>query len=355
MASLQELRHFERFRVAKRVVMYHMSPITNLRKILSEGLIPDPKRKESADGGHGTMSVGYDEVDYESYFGTYLAYKPLVAYDALRLTNKHLAGGVIVVVQVETKSMVLDEDEVVSSIDDFTKLLKELLPGDKIVRSMFSRHGDRSEAIRFYVTVRKSRKWQTVLADKFYDRVMSKFGRKVSQETQEKMKESVVKVLKPAILAHIRRQAAWALTEMLKESRIDLDRDPLDQDILQQESEEAANKCLAFLEKEGVDFKELLPAKDVERDMRAAYDVVTRKLKHVMYGGERTTARVLDRINFKGANKILAIVSYEFDEARECAQFTVNYGKGKAKEAYEELSEMVGFDGMVECKESPNG
>jgi 2'-5' RNA ligase len=100
--------------VAARAIYYHGTSSVFAKRILSEGFVPNPKRKVW-DGETGK---------FESYYGTYASKDFDIAWDAAKTAARKFNGRpTIFEVQVETRGALIDEDE----LPDMQAALEEAL------------------------------------------------------------------------------------------------------------------------------------------------------------------------------------------------------------------------------------
>lgn len=100
--------------VAARAVYYHGTSTVFAKRILSEGFVPNPKRKVW-DGETGK---------FESYYGTYASNDFDIAWDAAKTAARKFNGRPTVFeLQVETRGALIDEDE----LPDMQAMLEEAL------------------------------------------------------------------------------------------------------------------------------------------------------------------------------------------------------------------------------------
>jgi hypothetical protein len=100
-AYLHSLEAFSR----KRILYHGTSPEVG-RRVLSEGLVPDPKKRSWAED----PNAGYNMLPRVSFQGTYLTGNFMTAYSSATRTAGPHTEHLIVVVEVEESSLVHDED-----------------------------------------------------------------------------------------------------------------------------------------------------------------------------------------------------------------------------------------------------
>lgn len=95
------------------MILYHGTSSSFLKSILKQGLVTTPKNKVwNPDGSFSGPSL-------ESYFGTYLTNEVYVAKSAAKDASKKFGGNpLFVIVQIEFKSTVIDEDNVLGAYFD---------------------------------------------------------------------------------------------------------------------------------------------------------------------------------------------------------------------------------------------
>lgn len=111
-AMLNKLATPEAKTAAPRSIWYHGSSIKNLRSILAQGLIPEPKNKNWADDPGATIT----SPSRESYGGIYVTHNLLTAIGAPR---DHYEEGreIIVCMELQPNTFFLDEDRVTGFLD----------------------------------------------------------------------------------------------------------------------------------------------------------------------------------------------------------------------------------------------
>ena len=133
------------------MILYHGTSSTFLRSILKQGLMTTPKSKVwDPDGSFSGPSL-------ESYFGTYLTNETYVAKSSAKDASKKFGGNpLFVIVQVEFKSTVIDEDNVLGTY----------LDGVTDEMGGFKNYNDDIKHIEFFETI-KSRNYGSKLKTKF--------------------------------------------------------------------------------------------------------------------------------------------------------------------------------------------
>lgn len=97
------------FVAAPRSIWYHGSPFKNLRSILTQGLIPDVKKRE----WETDSDAGINRPSRESYGGVYVTTNLSTACGAPRDTGYYGPGRmVLVVMELQPNTMYLDEDDI---------------------------------------------------------------------------------------------------------------------------------------------------------------------------------------------------------------------------------------------------
>ena len=96
------------------VVMFHGTSSAFLRKILKQGLIPDPRDKYWAEDPDARFGV----LSRVSYPGTYFTENAMTAMSSASNTIRKFPGNKIyIVAQIQQRSAVVDEDQIASRIE----------------------------------------------------------------------------------------------------------------------------------------------------------------------------------------------------------------------------------------------
>lgn len=111
---------FERYAGSKKLrgIWYHGTSAKYLKSILSQGLIPNPKEKSWDVDPHATEA----SLDRTTYGGVYLTKNLLTAYSAAwRTAEKTNSNRLIVMVDLQPKSLIADEDSIANYFAHYPK------------------------------------------------------------------------------------------------------------------------------------------------------------------------------------------------------------------------------------------
>jgi len=266
-------------RVAKKVYLYHGTHPRNLRRVQSQGLIPDPKVREWADDPYAS----YQQLSRTSFPGIYLTANLMTARSSAERSSPRKA--VIVVVRVETRTLLPDEDELTYSFmhEAWTKLMGQEY-------SMNEWSGGQA-----YIMLKQGKMDERI--DDAVERTLTFWLREMEEgKTKEEIKEAARDSVGELVRVFLERQIAYIMK-------------------YEEETEGSWKKVTLGLEEEGL-ADDVPTAKDAEREFRRVLERVMRHLSKLTDNTERFnyTSRAPEAINFKGANKIVAIVSYDDDE-----------------------------------------
>ena len=267
-------------KTASKEILFHGTNARNLKRILSQGLVAKPKRRawqEDPDASFHTMSR-------KSYPGVYLTENLLTARGAVR----DASDGIIVVVSVETRSLVPDEDDITHV---FRGAFESGFPEEGFVLTEYN-------IADAYIDAIKDK-------DRRFDRVANKF-------LDSKFRESGLggkakKALRKSLFPHIVELAkAYAIRQMAFKKKEDSE----------WKKEHGYASTIAIhesdLEKAGLDYADIPSVSEAEKKLRDKVEVITRKMKRFAEktGGFNYTARMIGDIGYSGKNKIVAVVGY---------------------------------------------
>ena len=275
-----------------KAIYYHGTSSKNLRRILSQGLIPNPKDKSWGED----PGVGYSTPSRISYGGIYLTQNIVTATSSISRIEKRKGGGVIVIVEVQPRSLTADEDDVVFSLDHIPKI--------EMVHMVY-------ELYLAYVTGTNS-KWVTETQQQYADQFVEKVNRRLENGDASPMdprqEERVRAILVDAFFAAMQRRVAHVPEGMSAFDQAQWRHFKSRDDFLTPPDK---NKSEAM-------FRQV--ADQMTRTLRDVYAVKTRDFMQ--------TARTLEPINFRGANKIVAIVELvPKEEGKYGSNIRVVYGK----------------------------
>ena len=269
------LKHQSLEKFASKVVMYHGTSLKNLQSIMSQGLIPSPKKRvwqEDPDASSRTMSR-------KSFEGIYLSDHFMTAkVSATRASST--TNGLIVVVQVENKTLVLDEDNIVYM---FQSRLMHLNEGFIMNEWLMQ---------QTYIEYRLGK-----IEGKF-DKAADDFLAQCTVAVDEPKRGHVKEATKPLVIDVIKAMLVRQISYFMKElSAYDLSRFKRE------------------LEQVGLRMEDIPSIEVSEAQTRWLMDKATRKfgflnqIKREDYS--QKTARSLTPIGFNGANRILCVMSFE--------------------------------------------
>ena len=264
------------FKTASREILYHGTNIKNLQSILSQGLIPNPKQRAWSKD----PTASSETLSRKSLEGIYLTNNFMIAKSSsnFKAEDAMRGKGVIVVVQVETRSLVVDEDDIAYHV---MSAIRDIHEG-----FIMNQHLTCLTYIDYKLNKVKDKFSEK--ASKLLDFIL----RKIPEQRRQNIKKSVMNLFVDLLESLLVRNMSYIVKENqgYELSRIKDD-----------------------MKKSGVNFDDIPSAEVGEENFRKVLDVATRKLKVLTEKAEdyRYTARSLEPITFSGSNKILCIVSYE--------------------------------------------
>lgn len=285
-------------KTASRNIYYHGTSYNRLRSILSQGMVPDHKNKawgEDPDVYSGRPSrVSFD--------GVYLTTNIEKAYDAVsqatqadydRMNGKidYTMDGVIVALQIETNSLTSDEDSVLYDLRD---ALRDIISDGEI---------EKSNVIKTYILYRMGR-MDDAFESAVHRYIDNLFENQANQsdlfgETQLRVRNNVFQILVELLKRYLERIVAYHLHETKGISE------------LQFYTEE--------FEENGLDISSVPDPATAEENFREYFDLASRKLSVLAKkpSARNDTARYLSPITFRGANRIVAIISFRFFDQKK--------------------------------------
>lgn len=308
----------ERAARIKPIIMYHGTSSKNLRSILKQGLIPDPKSRVWQDDPDAAQS--YITVTRKSLSGSYLSDNIGTATSAaLTAAQKSKGEQLVVVASLQPRSGFADEDDIVYEARNAMK--KAMFPQGVLGAE------DQWPAV-----------WIGYIADPDdAKKAISEFGK----EFKKNLEGDLPGVGKIPLAPKALEDMFWGLLEQVTAKwyahnkkmpyraedyyysavkRLNLTRDQ-------------EHKYYALMLKR---LQQLSLQKAEKRYLDAA-DKLTRQLKGIAVpkeGAFRTNVRVGDTINYKGQNKILAIFEIRYgkdEEGNTETHVKVHYGKIPSK------------------------
>jgi hypothetical protein len=284
--SLQE--YIEERRKPPKAIYYHGTSTKNLSRILSQGLIPNPKQRAWAED----PQAGFHRVSKASLGGTYLTKNLTTARTSMEPGGggRH---GVIVVAEIQPRSLIADEDDV-------TGWLSTTIGGSNeyFVHQVY-----------VMMATEPDDKWVIDLKAKYTEDVIRAFEYKLDQAGAPPLNDQELgrlrMILDDAAVATTMRKAAYI--------------DP----------RQWRDYSWRYFDNEA-DFIPQPSKAEGEKTFRQVVDQVTRTLPRVFLSTDygMMTARTMEPVNFRGANKIIAVVEIVPSPTREDrTAVKVHYGK----------------------------
>jgi len=262
--SLNKSQHVLQLICEAKEVFYHGTTTTFLREILKKGLVPDPKKK-TWDSDTGVLA---------SYPGTYFTVDFMTALSAAGNTRNKFGGDrIIIEVQVETRTGLMDEDELPNIYNEICRAYHVSM-NSWFAKELLDNKVDETQMIDSIAN-----SWTDKLND------WSRKHRVMSVQKKQKMKKYII-------------DFAWATIANVAE----YDTDP--------------NKEIPELRKAK---EELIKA----INYAGRQDV-----------GLVGNIRINEPVNYRGANKILSItqlIGYDTHDAKRHVILKPVYGKPSAK------------------------
>jgi len=274
---LAYLRSVDAF--ARRRILFHGTSPEVGRKILSEGLIPDPKKRAWAED----PGAGFSMLPRTSFQGVYLTGNFMTAYSSSTNAAGPRRDHIIVVVDVEEASLVHDEDTLKGPLQ---RILYEFIP-------------------KGYVLTERGH------LDTYDDMVRGKIDDKIREESIKFLKsidqpastgrgdqEERIQLVEKALRALIVRQAAYSLPQVTWYA-----------------SEKTWEQMKAG-KSDDWDLSALPEPKNTDKPFMDAFERLSNKLRPMHAKGDAAerfmdTSRIREPIGFSGSNRIVAIVSIE--------------------------------------------
>ena len=276
-----------------RGLWYHGTARKNLRSILSQGLIPDPKRR-AWDKDPNASEISPDRA---SYGGIYLTKNLMTALSSANPLYGDRSDPLLAIVDAQSRSLVADEDSVSRSLaqigwEGFTT---NHTPTLAYLYAKSVKSPDDSELVKLRDDWSKS---QTRLIALLYKLEDPRLLARLFELCQATFLPSIARI----VAYYALREGSWY-------------RD--------------------YASKAGYSLKEVPPApqpREAEATYRAAVDKITRTLKDIPRkdaesGGFNVVGRVMTPIRFKGANRIVALVELVNWMQMEDRELIVHYGK----------------------------
>jgi hypothetical protein len=275
-----------------RTIFYHGTKASLLPKILSEGLIPNPKERawgeDPASRSTSVSRVSYDGIYVTSSLMTAIS----SAGTAANKNGKRGNPRIIVVMELQPKTLFADEDDIVHRI--------EWLEGSSL-------HNPISDTIGNYLIVKHPQ--LTPFAQRFKNRCLERFVSEARSALffskdgppNPKLSEELEKLLPLLYEVMLERRIGYA-------DQKDWDRE------IENFQYQLRGRGIHDVPSPQKPFRS-----DGEAHYREMIDRLTRLLKYFarpesVKGKSQTTARSVERIGFIGSNRIISIVRIDYDE-----------------------------------------
>jgi len=267
---------------AAKVYLYHGTPPKNLKRILSQGLIPDPKdRLWSEDRNEGKTSLSMD-----SFQGVYLTRKLEMALSSItHVTTRHYG---LVVVRVESRTLVPDEDTLIGGFP-----------------SSFKSVENPSVLVELYRRVMKGGDDPLIL-DKANNMFDMWFDERLgaTSHLSDRAKKAIREAVMEDVVELCRRYVVRAMAWLVKEQE-------------EQKAKDGSYDTSYYYGIKGLSVEDVPSTQDAKKSFRVQYDKVLRRLKRFAESIESNgvaTARSPEGINYKGKNKIVGVFEFKDKE-----------------------------------------
>lgn len=272
-------RHINLEKFASKEIMYHGTSLKNLQSIMSQGLIPSPKKRvwqEDPEASSRTMSR-------KSFEGIYLTNNFMTAKSSATRASG-ASDGLIIAVQAETRSLALDEDNLVYSFQhSLSNLYEGYIMNEYLTQSAYIE----------YKLGKIDDKFDKV-ADNFLTHILRSVEEPRRSHVKDATKSLVIEIMKSLLI----RQVSYILKEV---------------------GGYGANRFRYEMEEAGLDINDIPSIDAIEIQTRKLIDQATRKFALLATNKRldsfQETARSLTPIGFSGANKILCVMSFEVNRA----------------------------------------
>ena len=305
---------------AQRGVWYHGSSIKNLRSILAQGLIPDPKEKNWADD----PETGVFNPSRASYGGIYVTRNLMTAASSPRDHNKE-GRDVVVCMELQPSTFYLDEDDLLGIVSAPSEHASDIPSYIFIAYFSMTQPGAVDPKVRADTENEKNKYVERVVKRLKYRNHSPEQGMK--GEMHPELEKRLRELLPVMWLAALTRNAAH-----LNDNRHSIWSN------IEPDIKKAYNYVFPGMEWDKIpSVKGLLPTKEEgEAAYMEANEQLTRTLR--LYarprgkGGSRETARVTEPIGYSGSNRILAVVEvrdgkrYRGDDWKKPTQVVIHYG-----------------------------
>ena len=264
-------------KLASRELLYHGTSIDRLQSILSQGLIPDPKRRTWAEDPDASSRT----ISRQSFPGIYLTGNFMTAKSSAT-TAGNPRSGVIVVVQAETRTLATDEDNLVYSLQySLNHIHEDMVMNEWLMTQTFIS----------YKLGKLEGHFRASAAD-----LLNFLMKKVPEPRKTKVREASIDLFSDILKALLVRTMSY----MMKEYGDRWEK----------------TKLRYQLEENGLSFDDIPSAEESESSLRYLIEQATRKLSVIAEDIEdiNYTARSITPITFRGVNKIVCVMSYSMPQ-----------------------------------------
>lgn len=287
--------------VASKQILFHGTALKNLRKILKVGLIPDAGQRAWGEDPQESLI----QISRQSYFGTYLTKNVGVAISSASHTSTE--SGVIVAVQAETKTLLPDEDELIGALE---RSVRHLIGEPGWVTS--SKYVEMLSKPYAYVEPYVD----GILKEWFTE--INKQGFGGSRRTRARI-ERMRPLVEDLLWKLVRRQISWVMVE-------EDAKEPIHRRSLRRSLEDAGydpDREVPTTSKAKAEFRKAFS------DLMDRAGILVENLASDWYG-DWYKARAVEPISYRGANRVLAVVSYQYLRDENKNQVVVHYSRSPA-------------------------
>jgi len=277
---LSYLRSVEGF--ARKVILYHGTSPDVARRVLSEGLVPEPKKRSWAED----PDVSFSDMSRASFPGIYLTGNLLTALSAAQRVSPGNKPRAVIIVEVEETGLVHDEDTLKAPL---RWVLIDMAKDRGVI------YVERS-ALSMYSN----------MADGKYDKVLKDKALELLQSIDSRAKQGYglerAAMVERALRALLARDTSVGLPNTIWYGK-----------------EHSWDKVKQMVSEEGYNLKDLPEPAIAEKAFAAALEEMSNKLKPTTAAGLAAdrfgrTSRMRERIGFSGANKIVAVVLIDTED-----------------------------------------
>ena len=320
---------------APKSVWYHGSSIKNLRSILKQGLIPDPKERNWGEDA-AASAVSVSRV---SYGGTYVARNLMTAASAPKDHNEE-GREVVVCMELQPNTMYLDEDDVVFYLSHPLGRLS-----DNTYYSLPTFLGKDGSWKEFADAERRKYVEDAVRGLAFKWKMPGEDKGSLHPGMEERLRALLPEAWEAALLRIAAHEAKRSKPYDLRH---------------------AYHKAFPYVEYDSIpDVQALIPSpEEGEAAFRDAVEKITRALRQFarpLRPGEaynRDTARITEPIGYSGSNRILAVVEvrdgrkYKGDDWKNPTVLVIHYGE-IPPDFFAQFKERYGGEFVVEQAHQP--